>query len=53
MTLTSEQQRGYFKMIGNTTQLTYITDPQFADVSGPCSAALRNFEKCRMLRIEC
>ena len=39
MTLSSEQQRGYFKMIGNTTQLTYICDPTFAPVSGPCSAA--------------
>jgi hypothetical protein len=39
LTLSSEQQRGYFKMIGNTTQLTYITDPQFAEVSGPCAAA--------------
>ncbi len=38
LTLTSEQQRGYFKMIGNTTQLTYITDPAFAAVSGPCAA---------------
>jgi hypothetical protein len=38
VTLTSEQQRGYFKMIGNTTQLTYITDPTFAGVSGPCAA---------------
>jgi len=38
LTLTSEQQRGYFKMIGNTTQLTYITDPLFAGISGPCSA---------------
>ena len=38
LTLTSEQQRGYFKMIGNTTQLTYITDPLFASISGPCSA---------------
>ena len=38
LTLTSEQQRGYFKMIGNTTQLTYITDPAFASVSGPCAA---------------
>ena len=38
MTLTSEQQKGYFKMIGNTTQLTYITDPSFADVNGPCAA---------------
>ena len=38
VTMTSEQQRGYFKMIGNTTQLTYITDPTFASVSGPCAA---------------
>jgi hypothetical protein len=36
LTMTAEQQRGYFKMIGNTTQLTYITDPSFADVDGPC-----------------
>ena len=39
VTLTSEQQRGYYKMIGNTTQLTYITDPTFADINGPCAAA--------------
>jgi hypothetical protein len=39
VTLTSEQQRGYYKMIGNTTQLTYITDPQFADINGPCASA--------------
>jgi len=39
VTLSKEQQRGYWKMIGNTTQLTYITDPLFADVSGPCAAA--------------
>ena len=38
LTLTSEQQRGYFKMIGNTTQLTFITDPSFADVDGPCDS---------------
>ena len=37
LTLTSEQARGYNKMIGNTTQLTYITDPSFDDVEGPCS----------------
>jgi len=36
LTMTSEQQKGYFKMIGNTTQLTYITDPEFAAVDGPC-----------------
>ena len=39
LTLSAEQQRGYHKMIGNTTQLTYMTDPQFAQVSGPCAAA--------------
>ena len=36
LTMTSEQQSGYYKMIGHTTQLTYITDPTFADISGPC-----------------
>ena len=39
VTMTAEQQRGYFKMIGQTTQLTYITDPTFANVSGPCAAS--------------
>jgi hypothetical protein len=39
LTMTSEQQRGYFKMIGHTTQLTFITDPSFADIDGPCTDA--------------
>ena len=39
LTQTSEQLRGYFKLIGNTTQLTYITDPTFANVSGPCASS--------------
>jgi hypothetical protein len=39
LTMSAEQQRGYFKMIGHTTQLVYITDPQFAPISGPCSAS--------------
>ncbi len=38
LTMSSEQRRGYFKMIGNTTQLTYITDPGFAAISGPCAS---------------
>jgi hypothetical protein len=38
LTLTSEQQRGYNKMVGNTTQLTFITDPSFAAVDGPCGS---------------
>jgi len=39
LTLSSEQQKGYYKMIGNTTQLTYITDPSFEEINGPCAAA--------------
>jgi len=38
LTMTSEQLRGYFQMIGNTTQLTFITDPSFSDVESPCSS---------------
>jgi hypothetical protein len=38
LTLSKEQERGYFKMVGNTTQLTYICDPSWADVDGPCDA---------------
>ena len=39
LTMTSEQERGYFKMVGNTTQLTFITDPSFAEVDGPCDSS--------------
>ena len=38
LTMPSGQEDGYFKMVGNTTQLTYITDPSFSDVDGPCEA---------------
>ena len=38
LTLTSEQERGYNKMVGNTTQLTFITDPSFSAVDGPCES---------------
>ena len=38
LTLSAEQERGYNKMIGNTTQLTFVTDPTFADVEGPCDS---------------
>ena len=38
LTLTVDQRRGYYAMVGNTTQLTYITDPSFNDVDGPCQA---------------
>jgi hypothetical protein len=39
LTLTSEQERGYYKMVGNTSQLTYITDPSFSAVDGPCDSS--------------
>ena len=39
LTLSSEQQRGYFKMIGHTTQLTYICDNDFAEINGPCASS--------------
>ena len=39
LTMSTEQQRGYFKMIGNTTQLTFITDPSFNAIDGPCDAS--------------
>ena len=38
LTMTADQQKGYFKMVGNTTQLTFITDPTFAEIDGPCDA---------------
>ena len=38
LSMPAAQERGYYQMVGNTTQLTYITDPSFADVDGPCQA---------------
>jgi hypothetical protein len=38
LTMSSEQERGYNKMVGNTTQLTFVTDPSFANVDGPCDS---------------
>ena len=38
LTLTSEQERGYNKMVGQTVQLTYLTHPDFADVESACAA---------------
>ena len=32
------QSKGYQAMVGNTTQLTYVIDPSFADVDGPCAS---------------
>ena len=38
LSLPAEQEKGYKAMVGQTTQLTYITDPTFSDVDGPCTA---------------
>ena len=38
LTMDKNQEAGYYKMVGNTTQLTFITDPSFADVDGPCDS---------------
>ena len=38
LTLTAECERGYNKMVGQTTELTYLTDPEFANVDSPCAA---------------
>ena len=38
LTMSSGQEKGYFSMVGNTTQLTYLTDPSFSNVDGPCQS---------------
>ena len=38
LTMTKEQERGYYKMIGHTTQLTYICDPSFSDILSTCKS---------------
>ena len=38
LTLDKNQEKGYNKMVGQTTQLTFLTDPDFADVDGPCDS---------------
>jgi hypothetical protein len=38
LTMTAEQESGYHKMIGHTTQLTYLTHKCFSKVDGPCDA---------------
>ena len=38
LTMTATQQKGYYSMVGQTTQLTYLTDPSFSSVDGPCQS---------------
>ena len=39
LTMDKNQEAGYYKMVGNTTQLTFVTDPSFAEVDGPCDSS--------------
>ena len=39
LTIDKNQEKGYFKMVGQTTQLTFLTDPTFAEVDGPCDSS--------------
>ena len=39
LTQSAEQSSGYEAMVGHTTQLTYITDPSFNEVDGPCESS--------------
>ena len=38
LTMSSEQERGYNKMVGNTTQLTFTVDSSGAAIDGPCDS---------------
>ena len=46
LTMSSEQAKGYEQMVGQTTQLTYLTDPNFAAVNGPCAASTGPAQVC-------
>ena len=46
LTLSKEQESGYHKMIGHTTQLTYIAADGRANISGPCAAASAPNQVC-------
>ena len=37
LSLPAAQEKGYKAMVGQTTQLTYITDPTFSPVDSPCN----------------
>ena len=38
LTLPADQAAGYNKMVGQTTQLTYLVDKDYSDVAGACAA---------------
>ena len=46
LTLSKEQESGYHKMIGHTTQLTYIAAAGHAEIAGPCAASSAPNQVC-------
>ena len=38
LSLPAAQEKGYKAMVGQTTQLTYLTDPSFSNVDSPCDS---------------
>ena len=39
LTMNTNQEKAYYSMVGNTTNLTYIIDPSFSAVDGPCQSS--------------
>ena len=39
LTMNKNQEKAYYSMVGNTTNLTYIIDPSFSAVDGPCQSS--------------
>jgi hypothetical protein len=46
LTLSKEQESGYHKMIGHTTQLTYMTESGRSDIAGPCASSSAPNQVC-------
>jgi hypothetical protein len=46
LTLSKKQERGYYKMVGQTTQLTYITDPDFSEGDSACDTGASVHNVC-------
>ena len=46
LTLSKEQESGYHKMIGHTTQLSYIAAAGRAEIAGPCASSSAPNQVC-------
>lgn len=46
LTMPEAKLPAYYKLIGHTTQLTYLTDPNFAGIPSPCSSISTPGQTC-------